>query len=45
MEFRVAVRNYDVVYIKGEFGALREWSEFRVESGRNISIKVCTNGE
>jgi hypothetical protein len=36
----VAVCNYDVVYIKGKFGALRELSEFCVESGRNISIKV-----
>jgi hypothetical protein len=36
----VAVHNYDVIYIKGEFGALREPSEFSVESGKNISIKV-----
>jgi hypothetical protein len=41
----VAVHNYDVIYIKGEFGALRESSEFCVESDRNISIKVCTKEE
>jgi hypothetical protein len=40
MEFHMTVHNYDVVYIKGEFGALRELPEFSVESGRNISIKV-----
>jgi hypothetical protein len=40
MEFRVAVCNYDVIYIKGEFGALCELSEFHMESGSNISIKV-----
>jgi hypothetical protein len=36
----MAVRNYDIIYIKGEFGALCELPEFSVESGRNISIKV-----
>jgi hypothetical protein len=41
----VAVHNYDVVYIKGEFGALRESLEFRVGSGGTISIKACTKGE
>jgi hypothetical protein len=45
MEFCVAVHNYDIVYIKGEFGAPRELSEFHVRSGDTISIKACTKGE
>jgi hypothetical protein len=40
MGFHVAVPNYDIIYIKGEFGVLRESLEFCMESGRSISINV-----
>jgi hypothetical protein len=41
----VAVHNYDVVYKKGNVGALCKCSEFRVDMGEGISIKTCPNQE
>jgi hypothetical protein len=36
----VAVHNYGLIRIKGQVGAPRERSEFRVDMGNRLSIKT-----